>query len=833
MNSLSGIAYRFFSKNKFIAASAIFSVAISVTLIITMMLFVFNAKQSLRNEVAKTYGDMDLSVGYNTNQHKTIDEKLLAFIKSENAIEKSSNVLITRVKIDQINSAEIYTVGVDNDNLAKSRYHFSKDVSKSKIILNNKLAKTLNVNKDDTVNIEGRIYSIEELINDYDAAGVTPDIIIMSREDVKRITVKKTGENLEATYILIKVKQNTDPLLVANKVRKQFTDLRVDIAKEDEYVKSNLASLNNFLIVLSVLLLIVTSLLIIANFEMFLYKYKNQFAIMRTLGATSKQLFKIALIQNSVINIIGAICGLFISFLCYQLMQGWLAGLFSYKSIGGSFNFSYSAILTIACIIFVEIFMFLPAYRISKMLPIIIMRENEKLSFSKLKTRKKIGNYLFIFSLVIVLIIIIATVRGENVGVPLVLFSAILLISSLALLMPVYVSSIFKFLLPVIKFLFGRTSYVAIKNVIPQVRKNTFVMMSISIMMIISIFGSATLKTISKNEEQYLRNQYTTNILAISRLGYNSAINHNELNKSIKSIKSVESVTEISTPFEAELIIGSSQSRFDYVLGDINELSREGLLPSVNREPMNSVIFTNDFAQKHHIQIGDEINLKLYSVDSQNVIPSDKLIVSNIVKKIPGTSLPAIIDWSNEPYNNNYTRFDRAFIKSNNTEDTLNELANIKIEYPELQVNSLDQSIKQSKEIFKQRWSIFTVFIFVIMVCVTLGVFETLISNIFSKRKELAVLRIMNIGANGVRTIILTQIILYLLFGIFFGVFTGIFLTCVMNLIDVNAGVASFDFTNMIEIILLMISIAFCVFIPLANKLAKAKISNELTLDNK
>ncbi|MEW9702292.1 FtsX-like permease family protein [Paenibacillus sp. SI8] len=833
MKSLRGIAFRFFTKNIFVAVSSIFSVAISVALITSMMLFAFNAKESLHKEVVNTYGNMDISVGYNANQNKAIDNDLLDFVASNHGIEQSSNVLVTRVKLSELNMSEIYTVGVENDSLVKSKYHFQNNISNAGLIVNERLAQTLNLKKKNTVEIENKMYTVEEVIKDYDAAGVVPDIIIMSRNNVKKIISDTTGRVVDASFILIKVQPQLDPLTIANQFRKQFTDLRIDIAKEDESVKSNLNSLNKFLIILSVLLLIVTSLLIIANFDMFLYKYKNQFAILRTLGATSKQLFEIAFIQSSIINLMGAAGGLLVSYLFHNLMQGWLGSLFSSENPKSSFNFIYAVLLTLGCIIIIEFFMLVPSYRISKMLPIRIWRENEKLDFSRMKTRRKIGKFLFFLSLVVIFIALMATLLDEKMGALFIVFPSILLILSLALLMPVYVPSIFIFLLPIIKFLFGRISYVAIKNVIPQVRKNTLVMMSITIMIIISIFGSATLKTVSNNAVQYLEKQYATNILATSRLGYNSTIDHIELKKAITSIQSIESVTEISTPSRAVLIKDNSQSNFDYILGDLEEMSREGLLPSLLGGDKNKVVFTNDYAQKYHIKIGDEVSLGLYSSETKNVIPTGKVVVANLVDKIAGTSLPAILDWSNETYNNKFTIFNKAFIKSKNSEETLHALEKLQKEYPELNMNSLEQSLKDAQEISKQRWSIYRVFIFVITLCVMVGIIETLISNIHSKRKELAVLRIMNIGKNGVRTIIFTQIILYLLFGIIFGGISGILLTFTMNLIDTQAGVVSFDFTNLIEIITLMLGMTTCVFVPFANKLTKTNIANELTNDNK
>ena len=46
--------------------------------------------------------------------------------------------------------------------------------------------------------------------------------------------------------------------------------------------------------------------------------------------------------------------------------------------------------------------------------------------------------------------------------------------------------------------IFGRNTFVAIKNLIPQVRKNTFVILMISTMMVIVVFGSTIFKTMQK-----------------------------------------------------------------------------------------------------------------------------------------------------------------------------------------------------------------------------------------------------------------------------------------------------------------------------------------------
>lgn len=833
MKSIKGLALRFFVKNKFVAVSSITSVIISVALVITMLSFMYNAKDSLRNEAKEMYGEMDLSVGYSVTQNKNMDGTQLTQISSIKEIEKVSKVVITRARLDRLNSAEIYTVGVENDFLVKSRYHFTVDISESDIIINEKLAASFNAKITDIVMIENKPYTIKEIIQDTDAAGITPDIIIMAKSAAQNIILKKTRKEIEASYLLITVKKNSDPVLVANSILQQYPDVRIDMAQEDEFIKSNLASLNVFLIVLSVLILLITSLIIIANFEIYIYKYRNQLAIMRALGATPNQMYKIVLIQSSIISVIGSVGGLLVAYLVNELLQGYLERLLSINDTTGDFRIFPAALLMLACMVTIQFFMLFPSYRISKVLPISIMRENENIDFSQNKIRKKAGKYTLFTSLIFISLIVIGSALGETVEVTLVLFPLLLFIISIVLLFPIYITTVIKLLLPAIKLLFGKTSYVAVKNVIPQVKKNSLIMMSIVIMMIISIFGSAMLQLVSKGGEQYLHKQYVTDVVAVSRLEYKSNINHLEFHNSIKSIPGVTAVSEISTPYIAELLKGKTRTSFDYILGNLEEMSKQGILPALNGDAKNIIVVTENFANQNNIRIGEKIELGLYSVKDQKVIPAGEFVVSNIVKELPGSPLPTLMDWENKIFKNDHTRFYRAFIQTNEPTQILEKLERLSVQYPEIKFNSLDQSIIQSREMFKQRWSIFNLFLFIILLCVMLGVFGTLINNIYSKRKEYAILRTMSIGSNGLRKIIISQVMLYLFLGIVFGTLMGMIVTLIINLIDIKSGLVTFDFTNLVVIVIVLITIACMIFVPYANVLSKKRIAIELNYDNK
>ncbi|MBY6277912.1 FtsX-like permease family protein [Symbiobacterium thermophilum] len=829
MKSMKGLALRFFQTNKFIACSSIVSVMLSISLIITMAIFAANAQQTVVNEVKKIYGDMDLSVGYNIGQNKIIDKRLLNDITSQEGIQQFSSVLVTHLKVNQL-QADVYAVGVENDSLAKSRYHFHKNVSDHEVMLNKDLAEALNVKAGDRVLIENKPYTVKEVLNDLDATGVAPDMLILSRSTVQQLMYEKTSVKNEATYILVKAKEDTDVLTLVHHIRQIDPDLRIDVAEENEFLKSNLASLNIFMIVLSMLLLIVTSLLIISNFEVFLYKYRNQFAIMRSIGATAKQMFKVVLLQCSFMNIVGAALGFLLALISNQFLQKWFEKLFSFQISTMDFNYRVALEVMFISMLMIEIFMLIPSFRSAKVLPLKIMQDNEQIDFAQKGLRKKLGKGLLISGLLLIIIGKIVP-KSEGIQVICVLAAALLFIFGIFILFPVYLSPILTRLLPVIKSFAGNVSFIAIKNVIPQVKKNTFVVLTISTMMMIAVFGSALLKTLEKNEEQYLKQQYPTNIVVTNRVSDKVTINPSDIRAAIDDMISVQAVSTISTISSAELKQGNHYVSFNYALGDLKEMEKQGLLPSIPKNVNNIIIVTKDFADKNNLHVGDKMELGLYSEAAQKVEPIGTVMVADIVETLPGSYADAYMDWKNITYKNRFTVFNRAFISSNDEKSTLKKLEGVKEQYPELQIHSYNESLKKSKQMFYQRWSIFIVVIIVMLLSVMLGVFNTLINNIHSKRKEFAILRVLSIDKKGVVRVILTQVILYILIGVTLGIFIGVLLTYVTKIID--GGRVYINFTFMAVIAAIMFGTALVIFIPFANKLGKRKLTLELTQDNK
>ncbi|PFP33165.1 ABC transporter permease [Priestia megaterium] len=826
MKSLKGLAFRLFRTNKFIVFSSILSIAIAAMMTLSMVLFSFNAQSTLKHELKQMYGDMDLSVGFNIDQSKVVSPSLTERISKNKNVEQLSRVSITHVTLDKINSST-YTAGVENSDLAKSRYHFKQFLNDDSIAMNKALAKTLHAKVGDKVSIQGHSFTLVEIINDLDATGIAPDMILMNQKTAKEYNRLNEHIHADATYLLIKAKKGTNVLTLSNQIKSYDKDLRIDIAEQDPFVKSNLQSLQVFVIVLSFLVLIVTSLLIISNFELLLYKMKNQFAIMRSLGATTKQVSQLIFTQSIIINFSGICIGLLSTFFSQKYVYAWMGKFFKISSSPTQFHLGIALIIALCSFIIIQLFLLIPSYRSAKILPLKVMQKNERLDFGYSKARVILFKILIGVSLFLLIASQVLPTRGEY-GVFFLLSAAVLVLLAFFIIFPVWLPKILEGLLPFGQKIFGREYYIAIKNLIPQVKKNTLIVLTISSLMIIAVFGSVTLRTIQVTEQESLKNDFRTPIVVETRLS-NTKIDSRELTKAVEKLPNVESVSNFSTLGLAYLQEEDKNINIDYAVVDLERLQTQGLMSQLKSKPAdNSFIISERFAKQNHLKVGQTVQLGEFSESKQAVEPNGSYIVTSIEKQMLNGA-DAYLDWNNGKLMD--VDFYSLYVDSAHIKDAVNELEGIKSQFPEIKISNYEQSVKQATSMFYQRWGIFIVVIATLVVCTMVGVFNSLANNIYSKRKEYAVLRTMGVKPKGIRKIVLSQVTTYIVIGLIIGIVLGIILTYILLLVD--PGKLIIDYKVLAAVIVTMITCSTILFTYLGNKIGNQNISLEITNDNK
>ncbi|MDU9694015.1 FtsX-like permease family protein [Priestia aryabhattai] len=826
MRTIQGVALRLFKANKFIVFSSILSIAISTMLVLSMILFSFNAQDTLKSQLKQSYGEMDLSVGFNMDQSDVLTPKLVESIDQTKMVDKVSKVSIAHLNLNKLDSA-IYTVGVENDYLTKSRYHFTKYLDKESVVMNKGLARALHAKIGDKFLIENKRYTLVETVNDLTATGAAPDMLFLNQEVVKKYIQTKQNNNAEATYLLIKAKKGVNPLTLSNEIKSYNKNLRIDVAELDYGIKSNLQSLHIFIVVLSVLVLIVTSLIIISNFELLLYKMRNQFAIMRSLGASTKQISKIITIQSTAINIAGICLGFILTFFSQRSLYKWIEKVFNIPTTPSEFSISAAVIIAILAFIVIQLFLIIPAYRSTKVLPLKTLEKNEKLNFSYSKARVIVFKVLVGISLFLIVCSQVLPTR-ETYGPAILLISVVFVLLGFVLIFPILLPKVLEWFLPYGQKLFGQEFYISIKNLIPQVRKNTAIILMISSLMIIAVFGSVTLRTIQVSQQDQLKENYATPILVETRLN-NTKINPVEFTKVVEELPDVKSVSNFSTLGLAYLQEEGKDINIDYAVVDLKRLQTQGLIsPLKSKVADNSLIISERFAKQNHLKVGQAVQLGEFSEPKQAVEPNGSYIVTSIQKKMLNGA-DAYLDWSNRRFMD--VDFYSLYVESNHIKSAVSELEGLKSQYPEIKISNYEQSAKEADKMFYQRWGIFILVIATLVVSTMVGVFNSLVNNIYSKRKEFAVLRAMGVTPKGLRKVILSQVNLYIITGLIIGVIMGLLMTFILLLVD--PGKFVIDYKVIIAVTLSMLVSSTFIFWLVGNKISSQELSIELTNDNK
>jgi ABC-type lipoprotein release transport system permease subunit len=399
----------------------------------------------------------------------------------------------------------------------------------------------------------------------------------------------------------------------------------------------------------------------------------------------------------------------------------------------------------------------------------------------------------------------------------------------LFLLFPVYLPQLLSFtLLPIRKSL-GNYSFIAVKNTIPQIRKNTFIILIIAVTMVITIFGASLMKTIQNNEQSYLESQYPTNIVISNRAGKNLNENYKKLVKDIKQIPGVEGASTVSVANSASLIKNNKKTDFVYSFTDLNEMANQGLLPHITQTQENNIIITKKIAKEHNLNLHETMEINIYP-DFKDATNTSTVFakIAGIYDQLPGTFADAYVDWGEPNFLTNYTIVERVFISTvdPNPNKVVVSLEELKQKYAGLQVDTLTNSLEQSNKSFYQRWAIFITVIIVILLSVMLGVFSTLISNVYSKRKEFAILRNLSVTGKGIVQIILTQVVLYIVLGVCIGFIVGIALLYGLKFIDLTA--IRVNYLAIISVTAVLLISSFIIFVPYGRHLSKRNLPKEL-----
>lgn len=578
--------------------------------------------------------------------------------------------------------------------------------------------------------------------------------------------------------------------------------------------------------------------MILSNFRLFITEYQRELAIIRAIGGDASQSFKLIFIQAGFIVLLGTVLGVGLGYGSSTFLTWTFFNLFGLESVGATFPWGYAIIVAVSCAAIIMLMLLIPTLRSTKILPIQAMRDNEILDLRKGRGK---GRRWFVLLTVIIGALFIVIARTDNSGsgggaALSGLIGGVMIVIGMFTSVSLFIKPIFSFLLPYFEFLGGRVAYIAIKNMISHTRRNTLVILSLAGAISLSITMLTIMESIQISSEQYIREEYvTTDFMLTSRYGLYSTIKHDDMKQSIESIPGVEATLVYGRPTGGFLsksegeINKQTTPQIGYTLVDFSNLFDMGLLSPQEGDIKKLIFFTEKYADKLNIKSGEMVRFK-NSFDSNNT--SNGVVLKVItVDKFPGelSDKVVLVDWENTELQTSNINIYKILIKTDQeqNEDVIKGLNKLKMQYPEIKWTTLQETLKQSDQLFNQRFALFIVAAIIIVLIGVFGTVTTLSSFIQAQRKEYAVLRAISLTPGQLFKMILIQSLLFCVVGAFVGVVTGIIMA--FALLSGLGSTTVFLGKLILYIITGVIACALLVTLPIATRICRTSVIDELT----
>lgn len=723
ITSIKGIAYKFLKGNKLILFSSIIAIFISTILIIGMFNFADKSSENFQENIRSQYGIQDMLVGYESDSNKSLTKQIEDKIKNISGVKDVERILISNFDGGMV-------VGSTNGYMTKSRYGYSRDLNDNNVVITDFIKNRDGLVIGDSININGELFEIKEIIE--------------GNVDLKIINIDKLREfsgNIDGgTYSLLKT--NSDNRIIATELKNIDKDFRVEIIDEYEELKDAEISLKIYISFLGFLILLIGSLFINSNMQNLLYKYKEQFALLRAIGASGKDAFKILFIQSSIINILGVSIAVMVS--CMLRI----------------FNI-YSTIIALLIFIILEVLTIVSPMKGLKVVPLNTYRENELSIFNPGTLRKKIGTYLAIGS---ILIIILTSISKENNNFIYAFIASIVLVIAFILLLPFLLNSI-------IDRFWGN-----IAKIISSKRRNYICILIITITTIISVFGASFLSILNRNEIKYLKNLYPKDITVhFSENGVGEEV--------YNKIKSIENINYSALYIDYVPMIKNNEV-LDFNMSFNSTLKED------------EVILSKEIAEKYRINKGDILSVRKESYENYGVaIDNGKMQTQSSnyeVAKVKVINIVSELDENTFYYDGmmninileqlrEYKEPVCIYIETNDIESVKLELKEIQKEYPEIYYGVYKEELQRNKNEVNKRWGIFKISILAMILSTFFGIYNMIIDYIYSRKCELQTLRALGVTRMRLVINIINLLIVYFTIGISCGSILGALISGILN----------------------------------------------------
>ena len=740
MFNLRTIALKLFRAGKTQAITSIITVAIAIALVVMMCTYGFSAKEKLDEDIYELYGDSNIEFGYELEDERYIDKKQLTQVANLSGVMAVAPILLNpEVTVEGIS---INMLGVNNDELTKSRLHFTDNIEQNEIIVSERLLHSLEKSIGDQLEVGHQTFTIADTlpIHEFNTAYIT-------NADMKSLFPYMQ----EGKFVLVQTIPELEET-VGTQIAKMDEYLRVDLLNESEAMQKNIEGLLVFIVILSLFVLIITGTLLLSNFRIIFTKLQKQLMRLRAIGATMTQVALIVLTQLTTIIIIGVLAGTLLGVGMMKFGLHRIIRSLALPPVQTTTPVITVIVIALVSLVVLQLFVMWQVWKSTNVLAM-QMKQLEK---QVVWTRKK--GWVSSGVAVIAIFLLLIGMR-ENAPVQSFIGSAMMTVLFIYVLPYVFKWCI-QHSLPYLRGIFGKNFYIALQRLLPQVRKNMSAILTIISVMVILVFSTATMKSVAVSSEQYIDNKFETEVHGTYDL---SDITGEQTLELLADIRNLEGVRDVyASSGIASLGVQLPNEMIDADVQATNLAYRD------QQYPVTGAVVKESFAKEHHIEVGDVLLIIDY-YNNQNYEP---LLVSAISDESTLFQYSDIVvDWSEEIANVLYMH--EVFVDA----DDVEVLQPIMSKLPAMHFTTKTAELEEEYKMFQQRYVLVIGTLIVLIIGASFGVLQTLTNDILSQQSSYRITRLLGLTQNGMMSVIVWQALIFVCYGIVFGLTFGIFFT--------------------------------------------------------
>ena len=538
----------------------------------------------------------------------------------------------------------------------------------------------------------------------------------------------------------------------------------------DEYVKTNQDSLEEilgfiqtFLLVFAGVSLVVGIFMIINTFSILVAQRSRELALLRTLGASRRQVTVSVILEALAVGVVGSTIGLGVGYLLARGLA-YLFGLFGLDLGRASFPIEWPTVFWsyVVGIVVTVIAAYLPARRASAIAPIQALRDDVALPETALRRRLFVGAGLVGLGVVSV----VAGFAGDGTtGLSLIGLGMLLVLIGVALLSPIAARPVIGLFQAPYQGLFGTVGRLATQNSIRNPRRTaataSALMVGLALVAMMSILGSSA----AASTDAAVKANLTSQFIVSNVVGQAFATNVADQIRDVDGVESVASFRSAPAKLDGSSVFAGAIDPEDFS----RALSLPMAMGTFAALESGTVVLSEPVAKRLDLKVGDEVKMSMQGGDvplkvaavfgSSSGVPAEVLVTFDTFKKGALAPLDSMVFVSKAP--------------SADTATVRTAIEEITKDLPTVTVKDPEGFADEQKEQINFFLNLIYGLLGLSVVIAILGVVNTLGLSVIERTREIGLIRAIGTSRRQLRTMIRLESVVVSVFGALLGIALG------------------------------------------------------------